>query len=275
MDLTSRLRRPKVGIIGGTGRMGSWFADLLEGAGSQVYRVGRRTDLTAAEMTRKCDVVVISVPVADTVKVIQEIGPLVPEDGVLMDLTSVKKAPLEAMLEYSHSQVVGVHPLFGPDAKPNSGQRVVVVPERGKDCLRWTSRIFVSTGFEVIVLDPEEHDRIMGLIRGVNHFSTLAFALCVRHSGIALEDLMRGATYTFRQRLDRIRSILTQPSGLFGSFLMDNPAAGEFIEQYLESVERLIRITREGDKKAFADLFVSLNNVFNKSEVMNHEGNMG
>jgi prephenate dehydrogenase len=265
VGLTSRLKRPKVGIVGGTGRMGSWFADLLEGAGSEVFRVGRRTELTAAEIARECDVVVISVPVADTVKVIREIGPLVAEDGLLMDLTSVKQAPLEAMLKYSQSQVLGVHPLFGPEVKSNSAMRVVVVPGRGEIGQRWISDIFLRTGFRVTVLDAEKHDRMMGLIQGANHFSTLAFALCISRCGIELEDLVNGSTQTFCQRLDRIRSMMDQPAGLFGSLLMDNPAAGEFIEQYLESVDRLIQITRDGDRQAFEKLFASLQKGFGNS----------
>ena len=101
------LTRPTVGIVGGTGKMGSWFAGLLGQSGSKVFRVGRRTDLTPAQVAQQCDVVVISVPIADTVRVIQEVGPLVSENGVLMDLTSVKKGPVEAMLRYSRAEIVG------------------------------------------------------------------------------------------------------------------------------------------------------------------------
>ena len=113
----------KVGIIGGTGRMGSWFADLLEQSGATVYRIGRTTDLTPSEAAAKCDVVVISVPIAQTVKIIREIGPLVSKHALLMDLTSIKKEPVQAMLEHSNAQVVGAHPLFGPDSTINNGQK--------------------------------------------------------------------------------------------------------------------------------------------------------
>jgi prephenate dehydrogenase len=264
MGLSSKLKRPKIGIVGGTGRMGSWFADLLERAGLQVSRVGRRTDLTAEKMARQCDVVVVSVPVTDTVNVIREIGPLVAEEGLLMDLTSVKKEPLEAMLRYSQSQVVGIHPLFGPDVESNSGLKVVVVPGRGVSGQHWITNVFLQEGFGVAVLEAEEHDRMMGLIQGVNHFSTLALALCISRSGIELPELREVTTQTFLQRVARVRSILEQSPGLFASLLMDNPAAGEFMEQYLESVESLIRITRDGDREAFGELFVSLKKVFDK-----------
>jgi len=242
--------------------MGSWLAGLLEGYGLPVLRAGRRSDPSPQEMARQCDVVVISVPMADTVKIIREIGPLVSENGLLMDLTSIKKGPVAAMLEYSQAEVVGAHPLFGPDEEAIAGQKMVICPGRGERGLKWLTGILEKTGVKVVVMEPDEHDRLMGLIQGVNHFSTLALALCISRCGFELEDIGNGATNTFRRRLHRIRSVMEQPAELFGSLLMDNPAAGEFIEQYLESVEEWIRITREGDKEAFVELFGSLKEVF-------------
>ncbi|MDP6178362.1 MAG: prephenate dehydrogenase/arogenate dehydrogenase family protein [Desulfatiglandales bacterium] len=272
------LTRPKVGIIGGSGRMGSWLTRLLERQGLTVLIAGRKTDLTPAGLSRQCDVVVISVPVADTVRIIKKIGPSVSEKGLLMDLASVKKGPVEAMLKYSRAQVVGVHPLFGPGTESQSGLRIALCPGRGQSGLNWIKGIFLAEGFRISVIEPEKHDRMMGLIQGVNHFSNLTFALCIGHSGFELEDLEDLSTQTFIQRLDRIRSIMEQPAGLFGSLLMDNPAAGEFIEQYLESMKQLIRITQDGDKKAFGALFESLKKIFipERSEgASHHERNMG
>lgn len=264
------LTHPKVGIVGGTGRMGSWLAGLLEGCGFTVLRAGRKTNLTPTEMARQCDVVVISVPIADTVRIIKEIGPLVSEKGLLMDLTSVKKESLEAMLKYSRAEVVGVHPLFGPDIKSNSGLRIAICPGRGERGLNWITGIFRGEGLTVTFMEPEEHDRMMGIIQGAHHFSTLALALFISRSGYKIGDLVNGSTQTFHQMLDRIRSILKQPTELFGSLLMDNPAGEKFIEQYLESAERLIQITRRGDKEAFGELVQSLKIFFKNTQGHSH-----
>ena len=35
-------------------------------------------------------------------------------NALIMDLTSLKKEPVEAMLKYSEAEVIGIHPLFGP-----------------------------------------------------------------------------------------------------------------------------------------------------------------
>jgi prephenate dehydrogenase len=254
--------RPTVGIVGGAGRMGSWFAELMERRGLTVLRSDLGTELTPAAMTMRCDVVVVSVPIAETLKVIREIGPLLPENGLLMDLTSVKKAPLEAMLGHSAAQVVGLHPLLGPEAGFNSGGRVVVCRGRGESGLSWITQVLEKSGLTPVHMDAEEHDRMMGLIQGAHHFSTLALALAVSRSGFALSDLSRCTTETFRERLDRIRSMMEQPVELFASLLMDNPAAAEFSEQYLKGARGLLEILRSKDRQAFNDLFASLRETF-------------
>ncbi|MDY6972743.1 MAG: prephenate dehydrogenase/arogenate dehydrogenase family protein [Thermodesulfobacteriota bacterium] len=264
MGVTDKFTRPDVGIVGGTGSMGSWFAGLLERFGSKVFRVGRKTDLTPYDAARRCDVVVISVPIADTVKVIQELGPLVPEDSLLMDLTSIKKVPVETMLKYSSAQVVGAHPLFGPDMAANSELTVAVCPGRGNSGLEWLSGIIRDAGLAVSVISPEKHDQIMGLVQGVNHFSTLAMALSVSRSGLDLDEIINCSTQTFKERLGRIRSIIGQPAGLFGSLLMDNPEAVGFVDEYVKAAGELSGITRGKDREAFKEVFEMLKRFFNR-----------
>jgi prephenate dehydrogenase len=260
-----KLSRSKVGIIGGKGRMGAWFGRLLEEHGLEVVYTGRSTSPSLREMAQQCRIVVVSVPIEATLRVIQEIGPLMPKDGLLMDLTSVKKAPMEAMLRYCRSQVVGLHPLFGPAPK-SADMGIVVCPGRGEEGRVWITDIFRKGGIRVVFLEPEAHDRMMGLIQGVNHFSTLALALCIRDSGYGTKELYQCSTHTFRRRLDRIRAMLDQPSGLFGSLLMDNHFTGDFIEIYLASCERLKRIISHGNRQAFEELLESFTGFFGREE---------
>lgn len=255
------MRGERMGIIGGNGRMGSWFAGLLEAQGVEVLRTGRSAKVSPREMARHCNVIVVSVPIAATMEVIREVGPLVPEDGLLMDLTSIKKLPLDAMLRYSRSQVVGLHPLFGP-APEGKDLSVVVCPGRGHEGLEWITSVFRKGGIRVISLGPEAHDRLMGIIQGATHFATLALALSIERSGYAMKELLDCSTPTFRLYLDRIRNMLEQPSGLFGSLLMDNSFTEKHLKIYRRSCEQLEQITRDGDREEFEKLFDSLTEFF-------------
>ena len=64
-------------------------------------------------MAGTCDLVVVSVPIRDTVRVIGEIAPFLREDQLLCDFTSLKTGPVAAMLR-SKAAVIGLHPMFGP-----------------------------------------------------------------------------------------------------------------------------------------------------------------
>ncbi|CAN2042241.1 Prephenate dehydrogenase [Candidatus Magnetomoraceae bacterium gMMP-15] len=248
---------PKVGIIGGTQGMGVWFADYLEDQGIEVLRAGRKTSPTLTETASQCDVVIISVPIAITVDVIKELGQLVSKQGVIMDLTSIKKEPLDAMLNYSNAEVVGLHPLFGPEVKAE-GQRVVICRGRGKKGLTWISEIFNKTGIHSFIMNPEKHDNLMGLIQGVNHFSTLALGLCIKNAGFEFEDILNCSTKTFKDRLNRISSMLNQRPELFSSLLIDNKKSLEFIDIYQKSAKQILDMVSSKDRDAFDELFESL-----------------
>ncbi len=271
------LDRPKVGIVGGTGRMGSWFARLLEDLGLEVMRSSRSTRLRPKEMASMCDVIVISVPITDTGNVIREIAPLVPKEGLLVDLTSIKTLPLSVMLKCSSSQVVGLHPLFGPNHGRGADQgpmSIAVCPGRGEEGLQWTLGILRASGLRPIMLNPLLHDHLMGLIQGAHHFAMLVLATCIMDSNYRLEDILTYSTYVFRQSIDRIGFMLGQPSDLFASLLMDNPFSSQFIESYTRSCEQLANIINTNQRKAFEELFLSLRKYFTKEEC-DYEGDLG
>jgi prephenate dehydrogenase len=256
---------PLIGIVGGNGRMGTWLTALLKGQGFEVLCAGRNSDLTPVMMARQCDVVIVSVLISDMEEVIRNIGPAVAEDRLLMDVASVKKMPVQAMLRYSDAQVVGLHPLFGPEDSEKPGSRIAISPGRGESGLNWIKGVFEKQGFEITIIDPETHDRMMGLIQGVNHFSTLALAWCIRESGFDLEDIKALSTQTFLERLDRIGSITKQPEALFKSLLMDNPDAMACIHHYQQSVNCLNNMIRDGKKSLFERFFRSLRETFREN----------
>ncbi|HNB03647.1 MAG TPA: prephenate dehydrogenase/arogenate dehydrogenase family protein, partial [Methanoregulaceae archaeon] len=103
----------KVGIIGGTGKMGSLFAGVFSRAGHEVRVCGRGCLSLCLDLAVSSDLLMVSVPIRDTVHVIQDIAPFLSKEQILCDLTSLKTSPVAAMLA-SRASVVGLHPMFGP-----------------------------------------------------------------------------------------------------------------------------------------------------------------
>ncbi len=253
--------------------MGSWFAEITEQAGAKVLIVGRETRVSPEDVARDCNVVVVSVPISVTQEIIKRVGPLISKDALFMDLTSVKKMPMEAMLKYSDAEVVGLHPLFGGDIDPDAVKKVALCPGRGEEGKKWVVNLLQSAGFELIFLEPEKHDRLMGLIQGVNHFETISLALKIKDSGMKWSDIENASTQTFIRKLNRIKRMFAQDPELFGSLLMDNDWAIEYISSYLEDAGRLFQIIKNRDKKGFKEIFLSIEEFLEKGG--GDEGDMG
>ncbi len=253
----------RVCIIGGTGRMGSWLARVLARRGHPVLKAGRRTQAAPEHAARLCDVVVVSVPLDRTIRVIERVAPQVREDALLMDLTSVKAAPMEAMLSLCRGQVVGLHPLFGPAAKPGEGPLTVAACRgRGEAGFHWIKNSLEDEGYDVREIDPAEHDRIMAVIQGVNHFSAMALGLFLKDCGVRPEDLHAWSTPSFRSTIGRIRDMGAQPAELFRGLILENPASKGHIDQYIKTVNILYQTLFSRDAAEFELSFGRLKAVF-------------
>lgn len=229
----------KIGIIGGTGGMGRWFADLLIREGYAVAVAGRSGKPDLVYLAETSDVVIISVPMAVTDETIARVGPHVREEALLMDLTSVKEAPVKAMLAASSSEVIGCHPLFGPTTATMAGENVVICPARGDKWLSWWKTLLAGQGAVITEMAPEEHDRFMAVVQGLNHLNTLALGMVLRKKNITLPDLRHLTTPLFTAKAGILARVLTGNPALYADLFTQNSYLEELIELYDEALREL------------------------------------
>ncbi len=242
----------EIGIIGGTGGMGNWCSETLRGQGYRVHAAGRNTGMSMEEMARRCAVVIVSVPIEATVSVIGRIGPLLSKDSLLMDLTSIKETPVRAMLSSTGAEVMGCHPLFGPQPNTVDNLSVVLCPARVDRWASWPSGVFAAVGIEVIETTPEEHDRMMAVVQGLNHLDTILLALTLGHCGIERSDLERFATPLFRSRLAAVDKVMEGNHRMYAEIICSNPRVAPLIEEFEKILEELKGYVRQGNGAAFA-----------------------
>jgi prephenate dehydrogenase len=218
-----------IGIIGGAGGIGRWFAAFFEQAGYTVHVSGQASGLRPAEMAAVCPVIIVSVPIGVTQAVIRDVGPHMKQESLLMDLTSLKAGPVRAMLEASASEVIGLHPLFGPGVPSLEGQNVVLCPARGERWLPWVRDTLGKKGATLIETTPERHDEIMAIVQALNHLNTLVLGLSIREAGISREELERFSTPLFRARLEAVENLFSHPQ-LYAEIIAGNPHAAEILD---------------------------------------------
>jgi prephenate dehydrogenase len=213
-----------VALIGGSGQMGRWFQRFFTDQGLTVLAADLDTRQTPHEVAAQADVVMLSVPIPKVVAIIQDIAPHLRPDAALMDNTSVKLRPLDAMLKAFPGEVVGTHPLFGPKEKSIEGRTVVLCPGRGKRWFDWLKDLLEKAGARVKVTSAKEHDRLMAVVQGLSHFVLIALEKSIRQLGVSPQDLEDFSTPTFATLHRLAQRLLSQDSQLYACIQVANPA---------------------------------------------------
>jgi chorismate mutase/prephenate dehydrogenase len=249
-------------VVGGGGAMGGLMVQLFRQLGHKVEILERDTARPASELVPAADVVVISVPIASTERVIREIGPLVRSDAALVDVTSIKAAPLTAMLECTRASVVGTHPMFGPGAASLHGQRVVLCRGRGDAWYDWVAASMRACGLVITEAGPEEHDRAMALVQVLTHFQTQVFGLALARMGIPLESSRRFTSPAYLMELYVAARHFAQAADLYGPIEMRNPATGEVTVQFQRAAQEVAEILASQDQQRFDAMFQEVRSFF-------------
>lgn len=251
-----------VAIVGGRGGMGGRLAELFRGLGHQVLIADLGTALTPVEAAKAAQVTIVSVPIAATLSVIDEVGPHVPADGLLMDVTSLKQAPLARMLRASAASVVGAHPMFGPGVHTFQGQRVVLCPGRGDAWLGWLERALQASGLVISRASAEEHDRAMALVQVLTHFQTQVLGLTLAELGRPLAESLRFTSPAYLIELYVAARHFAQDPALYGPIEMENPLTPEVTQAFARAAERLRTLLLARDQAGFARVFEEVRAFF-------------
>jgi prephenate dehydrogenase len=221
-----------VGIIGGTGGMGRWFGDLLKCEGYTVHVWGRKSTMSLTDLTTLCNIIVIAVPISATAEMINRVGPLMPEGSLLMDLTSLKKEPVELMLANSKADVIGCHPLFGPAVEDAAGENVILCKARGEEWLGWLKNLLGKNGMVVTENTPEEHDKMMSIVQVLNHLNTVSLGMAIAQIGIPLSEINKYSTPIFQTKIEIVKKIFTESPELYADIIARNPEVEKILDIY-------------------------------------------
>jgi len=245
---------PVIGIIGGKGRMGRLFKDFFKDRGIRVHVSDIGTSLSNIELVEKSDIIMVSVPIDVTEKVIKEILPYIPKHKALMDFTSVKTMPVKAMMK-GRCEVLGMHPMFG-DSNPISGQTVILCPTRksGK-WANWISEFLKDNGAIIQIMTAKEHDKLMSTAQGLIHFADISFANALRMTKTPMDQLLKFTSKASELKVQLAARLISQDPGLYGNIQMGNPNTVKAIKQYKKSVDELLKVVKKKDLSKFKQIF--------------------
>ncbi|MFH1565382.1 MAG: prephenate dehydrogenase/arogenate dehydrogenase family protein, partial [bacterium] len=250
-------KNPKtIGIIGGTGAMGKWFAKFFKEQGYNVLISDVKTKLTNKELASKSDVVIFSVPIDKTESVIKEVAPFAKSGSLLTDLTSIKEAPIKAMLTAPKNiEVIGMHNIFGPTVPSIQGQTVVLCPARGKNWLPWLKNVLTKQGARIKITTAKKHDQAMGVVQALTHFTAITTGMVLKELNIDIKENLSFVSPVYRLSMDEVGRILAQNPNIYADIAILNPYGRKTIKAYLKVCEELFDAISKKDKEGFVKNF--------------------
>lgn len=257
---STQLERP-VFVFGGKGALGARLVSQLRQTGYSVTTIDKDDDWLDKDDLNQAQLVLMSVPVNKTVELIKQLPPLA-EDCVLADVTSIKAAPLNAMLEQHSGPVVGLHPMFGPSVQNLAKQLVVVTHGRQPERYQWLLDQFVNWGAHLHEVNADKHDDAMGWIQAMRHLSTFAYGVHLANEGVDIKELLELSSPIYRMELMMIGRLFAQNAELYADIIAANKEQFASIRRYLQQFSAIIDDVEKGKKSDFISLFDEVSQYF-------------
>lgn len=257
----SHTQAPVIGIVGSAGAYGLWLRRFFnEQMGLQVvgHDPADPGSATPLQVLEQAQVVIFSVPIRHTPQIIGQWIALADgrEAGQLwLDITSVKCAPVQALLA-SRAEVVGLHPMCAPPKSPTlKGRAMVVCPARVQQWQPWLARLCAALQAQCVQASPEHHDRMMALVQAMVHASGLAQAGVMRQQRDwlgALEAVLPFRTVGFEMSLAAMARILALNPAIYEDIQFGNPYVAPMLAQLCGQLQHLHALVVAGDEPARA-----------------------
>ena len=245
----------KLGIIGGHGQMGRLFGRFFAERGFRVEAADLDTPRSNEEVAQWADLLLFAVPLHQTVEIIDQVVPHTRPGQLLMDLTSLKYLPVQAMLR-SPAAVVGLHPMFGASIGGFEGQTVAACPARVAP-VDWAALrgLLISAGMNVKECTPEHHDRMMSIIQVLFHMSTMMMGRVIRELNVDLTEMLDFASPSYRVELDLMGRIFAQDGALYSAISQMNPHTSSIIGLLREALDAYEGWYANADLEGFVEDF--------------------
>lgn len=234
-----------IGVYG-LGRFGSLWGSLLSEhhtvkAYNRSPQVKTHSGILRVEEDEvlSCDLVFLCVAISAMEPVLNSIKDRVAKGTIIADTCSVKVYPIRLMQEIlpRDVQILGTHPMFGPDSARYGieGLPIVTTPVRlSEENVTVCLGLFKTMGLQVIELSAEEHDQEAAYTQGVTHFI-----------GRVLEDLglqrTTIGTFGFNRLLEIIDQTCNDPWQLFLDLQRLNPYTQEMRKRLSKSLDKIMR----------------------------------
>ncbi len=261
-------------VVIGVGLIGGSLAMVLRERGIVERIVGVGRGLKNLEQAKKrgiidsfsrdpkkgsqgADLVVVATPVCTIPAIIKQITPILRAGTIITDVGSAKQRVLEQVESFLPAGLhfVGAHPLAGAEksgaeaasARLFQGGKCILTPSPNTDAkaLETVASIWRESGMELVLMDAQSHDRIVGAISHLPHIVASCLVQAIKGFPDRPEELLGYASGGF---YDTTRVASGHPEIWRDIYLWNREAVLEAISQFDLSLRRLKRFIKEEDE---------------------------
>jgi prephenate dehydrogenase len=257
----------------GLGLMGGSLVGALRGRCRTVVGVARRSETLDVARARglidqgttdlaggvkAAHVVVLATPARVILRLLAEIGPLLPQDCLLLDVGSTKTQIVQRMAALpDHVQPLGGHPMCGKESAGIAaadpalyrGAPFVLtpLPRTSPAALSLGRSLVEAVGADPLILPPARHDRLVATISHLPYL--LACGLVGAAGEVAATDatVWRVAASGFR---DTSRLAASDVRMMLDILMTNREAVGGALATFLDQLHTLAAQVERGDEAA-------------------------
>lgn len=241
--------------------MGGWWVKFLQENGFEVSYSSKDEHsqyVDNTSLTLEVDVVILATPIAFIAEVLEEIYPHL-DQKLLIDVCSVKQFLIEKYLELKkrHAEIkpkyLSIHPMFSQSVVSLDGQVFTFTfndqfPDKVEKDLR---RLLLGQNATVHDIDFIAHDKLMGVIQGLNHFNLFVSAKTLARFAPNLELVKTLSSPTYRIFIIFLTRYALQNPRLYADIQMYNRYVRKVIEMFKDEVDHLMQLIEHKDRNGF------------------------
>lgn len=203
---------------------------ITDNAAGKGLRAGSIAEVAA------CEIVILAMPVDRLAEAVASLRSHLGQGTIVLDVGSVKIEPARLLLAGLPDtvEIVGTHPLFGPQSARNgiAGLKIALCPIRGGSVFRIAAFLRAALKLDVILTTPDAHDRDMAMVQGLTHL--------VAKILVSMEPMPRRmTTRSFELLMQATEMVRHDAPGVFMAIEAANPHARAVRERFLAEARAL------------------------------------
>lgn len=240
--------------------MGSWLVRFFAQEGFEVKFTAKDEGnfKTNQELVENSDIIFLSVPIFAMSEVLEEIFPYL-NGKTLFEVCSVKKFVVEKFLQLQEAspetqvEYHSVHPMYSQQITQLKGQVILFNYSNriGGKFLEFFQNLLTEQGAYTYHVGYIRHDKIMGIVQGLNHFNVFVSAKTLSVFDGELETVKKFSSPTYRIFLIYFTRYVLQNPRLYADIQIHNEYVLEVLKIFREEADMLFHFIKTKNRDGF------------------------